>query len=800
MRLLDWFRGRSRNAGRPRPSCRLELEQLEGRVVPAAVGTPQQDYVAQLYLDLLGRSADAPSLNADVAFLNQGGSRQQVVGGILGSSEYHTVEINHAYDKFLGRDADPSGLAGFLDYLNHGGTLVQLEADIVGSPEYLQKAGGTNDAFLQALYTDALGRLVDSSGQQAYDGQLNAGVTKAQVAAEILTAVETEAREIGFIYQNDLRRDPSADEVSGWVPEERVTGIEGVIAGIVSSDEYFQLATTNATHLSFLAEPSHTAGTDLNVIVAAVDDSGNVDRTFTGSTTLAIHTGPSGGVLSGSTTEGGSRGFVTFDVSLNKAGSYTLAASASGLATGVSAPITITPAAATHLVVNVPTSPAIAAGGSFTVSSTAQDQFGNTDTNYNNQSEVLTINSGTSGAILSGTLTATASAGAASFNVSVDSASAGTPYTLKAASGSLAGVSNSFTVGQVTPTVSITPNPTDTGTPVTSYTFTAHVTGVTGVKPPTDGSMVQFYVDNALFDTQPLTNGRATSKSTSTLAPGTAHPIKAVYLGDSNYVSGAESPPQTVTPSLHSVTVAFTSPAPAPIDLGTSTGTYTVSVTDGGAPLPPGGTVQFTVDGTLFDTVSVPGGSPTGSAMSTAIPNPPTYTTYLDAAHSPHMIVATYYLGGAPLGSTDGQPGSATAPLSQAVNPGVPTITTFSSTTTGTNDPTFSLTVIVTGVKGFAPGKTVTFSGGTVTANLPPTYDPANGTLTETATFTFPDAPGEPYPTRSITITASYTGDSANYTAASNTKTITFTSTEDDGGSGDDGGETATDNSYTHSA
>src|SRR5579863_4096497 len=114
------FRALSRRACR---AVRPRLEELENRLAPAIVGTPNQQFVAQMYLDLLKRPAAAGGLATWTTLLDQGVSRSQVVALIQSSTEYHTIEIQRLYTDLLHRSAGPIGLAGDLSFLQQGGLI-----------------------------------------------------------------------------------------------------------------------------------------------------------------------------------------------------------------------------------------------------------------------------------------------------------------------------------------------------------------------------------------------------------------------------------------------------------------------------------------------------------------------------------------------------------------------------------------------------------------------------------------------------------------------------------------------------
>jgi hypothetical protein len=97
--------------------------------------------------------------------------------------------------------------------------------------------------------------------------------------------------------------------------------------------------------LAFFREP--TGGTaDLPIVpavgVQAQDTLGNLLDTFTGNVTLKLGANTSGATLTGRTTVRASQGLATFDtLVIDRAGVYTLVATASGMDTATSNPFTV---------------------------------------------------------------------------------------------------------------------------------------------------------------------------------------------------------------------------------------------------------------------------------------------------------------------------------------------------------------------------------------------------------------------------------------------------------------------------
>ena len=98
---------------------------------------------------------------------------------------------------------------------------------------------------------------------------------------------------------------------------------------------------------------SVTAGSGFGLTVQAEDSSGNLITSFNGTVTVALASNPGGATLGGTLTVTASGGVATFSgLTLTKAASgYTLVVTSSGLGQGVTSAITVTPAAATQLVI-----------------------------------------------------------------------------------------------------------------------------------------------------------------------------------------------------------------------------------------------------------------------------------------------------------------------------------------------------------------------------------------------------------------------------------------------------------------
>jgi Ca2+-binding RTX toxin-like protein len=198
-------------------------------------------FVDRLYRDLLNRPSDPAGLAFWTNQLAQGMTRTQVAAGIESSLEFQTVTVQRAYQQFLHRAADPAGVTFWTNFLRQGHSVEQMDAGIVGSAEYFQtRGGGTDSGFLTALYQDALGRAVDPAGQTFFAPQLAGGVTRAQVAGEVLASAEFGQDLVTSDYRQLLNRSPDpaglaffTNALASGLTDQQITAL------MAGSDEFF---------------------------------------------------------------------------------------------------------------------------------------------------------------------------------------------------------------------------------------------------------------------------------------------------------------------------------------------------------------------------------------------------------------------------------------------------------------------------------------------------------------------------------------------------------------------------------
>jgi hypothetical protein len=202
--------------------------------------TPSEKYVAEVYSDVLGREVDPAGLAYWSSLIDQGVARSTVAANLLHTPEYFSLVITPAYEKYLGRAPDFQGLQFWITQMLNGLTDEELEAGFIGSPEFFARAGGTDLAWVDAMYLDLLGRPADASGEAFWVDQLLAGESRTSVALGFTTSPEREAQRIQEDYFKFLGRAASDSEVAGFVNAfEHGATNELLIAGFIGSDEYY---------------------------------------------------------------------------------------------------------------------------------------------------------------------------------------------------------------------------------------------------------------------------------------------------------------------------------------------------------------------------------------------------------------------------------------------------------------------------------------------------------------------------------------------------------------------------------
>jgi hypothetical protein len=203
-------------------------------------GTPNQQFVEQLYFDLLRRPVDPTGLASWSGLLDKGMPRTQVVAAFENSPEYQGLVVGDLYQLVLGRPVDSSGQSTWVNFLSRGGTAQQLETILLASDEFFAQHSNT-DGFLPALYQVVLQRPIDGGGAQFW-GRVSqsSALSRQAVVAGLLTSAESDRLQVQNLYMQFLNRpaDPGGLDI---FTNALLHGLsyEQVAFFLLSSAEYF---------------------------------------------------------------------------------------------------------------------------------------------------------------------------------------------------------------------------------------------------------------------------------------------------------------------------------------------------------------------------------------------------------------------------------------------------------------------------------------------------------------------------------------------------------------------------------
>jgi hypothetical protein len=189
----------------------------------------------------------------------------------------------------------------------------------------------------------------------------------------------------------------------------------------------FNITPGPAAHVAFTLQPTQvTAFANISpaVKVTVQDAFNNTVTSFANNVTIAIGTNAGGGTLSGGQSKAAIAGIATYPgLSIDATGNgYTLTATAIGLPLATSAAFNVIPSVATRLFYTVQPSNATAGAGTIAVTVEARDASGQVASGFTGTVTLgITSGTGAPGASLSGTNTAAAVAGVATFaGLSID--------------------------------------------------------------------------------------------------------------------------------------------------------------------------------------------------------------------------------------------------------------------------------------------------------------------------------------------------------------------------------------------
>jgi hypothetical protein len=207
------------------------------------------EFVKQQYRDFLNREAETAGLQFWVNMIDSGAiTRAQVIESFFWSKEFgaRIAPIVRLYFAYFLRIPEYEGLMFWIDAYNSGWSLGAISDSFAGSEEFQQRYGAlNNEAFVNLVYQNILGRAPDPGGYAFWVGELNSGRrTRGQVMIGFSESAEYEGLTshevfVTMMYVVMLRRSPEEGGSDFWMNylDSGNSGL-GLIDGFLHSQEY----------------------------------------------------------------------------------------------------------------------------------------------------------------------------------------------------------------------------------------------------------------------------------------------------------------------------------------------------------------------------------------------------------------------------------------------------------------------------------------------------------------------------------------------------------------------------------
>lgn len=220
-------------------------EASAGRPVGALPSTSA--FVVQQYADFLSREPTSEELNDWTRKLETGTQPMAMIETIARSPEFEgtVAPVVRLYRAHFLRAPDFSGLTHWAGVARGGVSVPKISEEFVLSDEFTQRYGALSDeAYVNQVYTNVLGRPADASGKAYWISELQRGVTRGEVMVAFSDSVEYRNANNSLVlatmlYVGLLGRVPEADGLRYWMGEiDRGASYQAIVDSFFRSDEY----------------------------------------------------------------------------------------------------------------------------------------------------------------------------------------------------------------------------------------------------------------------------------------------------------------------------------------------------------------------------------------------------------------------------------------------------------------------------------------------------------------------------------------------------------------------------------
>ncbi len=211
---------------------------------PEDVSPPQ--IVDLQYRDLLGRAPDASGLGYWSGRVSSGTAIADVVNSMIDSKEAGGAyrPVIRLYRSVFLRPPDYRGLMYWVKVMRTGSSMKKVANWFVASSEFQRRYGALDDdAFIDQIYRNVLGRRADPGGKAFWLGKMNSGMTRGEVVLGFSESGENIARTrvsntMSLLTATMLRRVANPEEVAAWDAGPQTLTTRLLVERVLNDPEY----------------------------------------------------------------------------------------------------------------------------------------------------------------------------------------------------------------------------------------------------------------------------------------------------------------------------------------------------------------------------------------------------------------------------------------------------------------------------------------------------------------------------------------------------------------------------------
>lgn len=200
-------------------------------------------FVNRTFSTILSRPAEAAAVDYYTGLLaNNKATTNQVALEVQTSLESRMFTVKSLYQSLLNRLPEPQALTANTVYLMQGGSVAHVEAVITASQEYFEAKGGSNSAWIAAMFKDATGATsVPLNYTTQVSAMLDQGLKRSTLTDSIFSSLPAGVLTVQNLFNQFLERKPT---IADATPLAQLlasgTSEDLIVMTIVGSNEFFQ--------------------------------------------------------------------------------------------------------------------------------------------------------------------------------------------------------------------------------------------------------------------------------------------------------------------------------------------------------------------------------------------------------------------------------------------------------------------------------------------------------------------------------------------------------------------------------